>query len=70
MTDEHIIRGACIAAWNLNYNNFVKVMGFEKDCYSEEKYTAMRQSFARWFCSLDSIHAKKFAEYSRDKSGE
>ncbi len=70
MNDAHIIRGACVTAWNLTYDNFVIVMGFEKDYYSADKYQLMRQDFARWFCNLDSVHARKFAQYSRMKREE
>jgi len=54
---------ACKSALNMTYDTFVRVMWFEKDPYSATKFTQMQTNFARWYCSLDSVHAKKFTDY-------
>jgi len=47
-------------AYCLDYDEYCKIMGQAEDYYSKGKWELMQKNFSRWYCDLDSQHAKLF----------
>lgn len=68
MNKANIVRAACIKAYNLDYDEFLKLFGITDDDYAYVSFKLIHQDFSRWFCRLDSENAEKFMEDITDET--
>lgn len=63
MKPEDIVRKACVVAYNLDFDQFLKLFGMADHAGSREKWHQMGRDFSKWYCHLDSVNSRIFMEY-------
>lgn len=63
MEPGKIVRKACVVAYNLGYDDFMKLFDMDKNYYALEKFNFMKDNFASWYCDLDSQNSRRFMDF-------
>lgn len=57
MKPEEIVRAACIAAYNMDFDTYMELK------FNPDHWRGMQKDFVKWYCNLDTQNSKTFMKY-------
>lgn len=69
METSDVLRRVIQAAYCMDYDEYLFIMGREDDDYAKGKWDSMQSNFSRWYCELDYASASRFVRALENRDG-